>query len=118
VWYLAHPVRADYLYSQTQNMSHTIKVLRVLLAHGVKAIAPWFTHCLIRAEGDSRSHEEGIRMDELIVPALGGVILAGHRLTNGMKRELESAGPGMLVHNLIGVPDIMLADFIKGLEHV
>lgn len=96
-------------------MMHTLKILRLLLNQGIQVVAPWYTHCLLRSEKDEAAHEMGIAMDEIIVPKLGSVILSGHRLTAGMLREMESLGPDGLVHNLIGVPDRLVAAMTKGL---
>jgi hypothetical protein len=45
-----------------------------------------------------------------VVKCCDGIILTGHRKSNGMERELEGLAPFSSLFNLIGIADSQLAD--------
>jgi hypothetical protein len=94
LWYLAHPVTPDDEHTFEQNLEHTRKMLRVCHTKGFYAIAPWYG--MVEAYKEWRGTPEyaafrelGLGMDEQTVAAFGNIILTGHILSSGMRRELD-----------------------------
>jgi hypothetical protein len=112
LWYLSHPVRPDERYTAEQNLDHTLVVLKILWDAGFNVIAPWHSLCLAlkNEPHDAAVIERALRLDCDVVKSCDGIILTGHRKSNGMERELEGLAPFSSLFNLIGIADSQLAD--------
>lgn len=111
IYYLAHPVRPDSQFTEKQNLEDVIQIQKLLWDCGVWTIIPWYTNVLIRP--NTVNIDEYLVFDEECVRRCDGIILSGHRLSDGMKAELKAAREaGLDVINLIGVSHKHIANEI------
>ena len=109
IWYLAHPARSDEHYTVVENLAHVVKIQQTLLEAGIITIAPWYSWVVLYK--DSAPDEVlsvMLELDKEVIRRLEGrVILAGHRLSPGMRGELDEtlSLPYCEVVNLINIPD-------------
>ena len=120
VWYLAHPVAPDDRYTYEQNMAHTLKVIGILMDAGVRVVAPWHTLCLCLDESNPDNRRLGLEIDCYVASALKRIILTGHKVSHGMKQEVQAIaklGEEGWIIDVVGVSDEFLAlavtDMIK-----
>lgn len=111
VWYLAHPVAPDERFSLQENLDHTVEVLRILFETGVYAVAPWHT-MLLGIPDSPENRELGLAIDVAVVRKLGRIILTGHKVSSGMKVEIESLPSGATTINLVGVADKYIPQYL------
>lgn len=105
VWYLAHPLATDELYTYDQNMEHVVTTLRFLIRDcKLRVMAPYHTMCLALDDADDEERRIGLETDLTIVRQTNRVILAGHKISSGMTDELlatvKSSG---YVWNFVGL---------------
>ena len=114
VWYLAHPLAEDDRYTTEENLAHARKILKILLDEGFQVVAPWMTLCQVLDDNDLEQRRKGIDINVAVVSHLNAIILAGHRLTMGMSRELAVIElEGGWVLDLLGVPDDKIAEVVR-----
>ena len=111
VYYLSHPVAPDERYTVQENLDHTVEVLSLFFEAGYRVIAPWHSLCLAKNnaqfQDDEEYREKCLVIDCEIVDLCDGVILVGHKLSKGMKREMEAHTNTI---NLISISDKDLID--------
>ena len=106
VWYLAHPIAADGEYSTEENLEHARKVLRLFLEAGIYVTAPWIPACEVLDDTNVDHRRLGLDIDTTIVSHLRKLILTGHRVSEGMYREIAAIEiVGGWVVDLTGIPD-------------
>jgi hypothetical protein len=98
-WYLAHPVADDDKYTREQNLEHVLKMLKLCWEEGFPTVAPYHTTCLIFTE-HPEFVEPCLAMDVDVVCKLGKMIMAGHKVSNGMALEIPYAHTRI---NLVGL---------------
>ncbi len=108
LWYLAHPVSVDEQHSEQDNMDHVLEVQKILWEADVKTVNPWYSY--VSAYGSAREDSERLEVfltfDKAVIGILGGIILTGHKMSQGMEIEFKHALAHKLrIVNLIGVPD-------------
>lgn len=114
VWYLAHPVRGDGIYTQTENMAHVLKLIRTLYESNLYVIAPWFVDLAVFDDSDPEQRARGLMVDSYVAAKLGRIVLTGHRLSSGMETELRAVERvGGMVLDLIGIPDADIPSTIE-----
>lgn len=113
VYYLAHPLASDERFSKTANMRHVLKVMEILMRENFMVVAPWHTQALVLDNEKPEDQEFGLTCDCEIVRKLGRIILTGHKVSNGMWRELQALPYGGHVYNMVGVKDNVLGFFAK-----
>lgn len=91
VWYLAHPVAPDEHFTFQQNMDDIVACLRLCTEAGIQAIAPYHTLLLFQQDDNDAERKFGLECDCAVVKKLGRIILAGHKISNGMACELQYA---------------------------
>lgn len=107
LWYLAHPFASDETHTADENLGDTLGILHILSAIGMKVIAPWVGPCLYYGEeADKLLVEHMLRVDCEVVRRCDGLVLSGHRLSAGMRMEMEAARSADLpIIDLIAKPD-------------
>lgn len=118
VYYLAHPVAPDEHYTFDQNLAHVVKLLRLCYEAGVKAIAPYHTHCLALNDANNAMRKYGLETDCRLVAMLDGFILSGHKRSSGMNTEYEVAfnRPSIDIIILIGVSDKEFVETLRAMR--
>lgn len=117
VWYLAHPVASDRHYSYEENMAHALRCARAVWDAGYRHIMPWYVHCLFLDDANEEHRDAGIAVDHLLLPHCHGIILTGHRLSNGMADELRTMDLWERpVINLVGLPSGKIASHLRSLK--
>lgn len=106
VWYLSHPLAADEKYTFQQNMDHTLHMLELCLSEGIRAIVPYHSLCLLGEETED-SRRIGLEIDCYVAQRLGRIILAGHKISSGMRNEYKWASkhPDFQMIDMSGWPD-------------
>lgn len=113
IYYLAHPIAPDENYTVDQNLAHLLKMQRILWEAAIWTIIPYYTYVVEHGSGhDKPNLEEFLRFDCEVVTRCNGIILAGHKVSNGMKRELDAVTDGT-VHSFVGVRDADLTGMIR-----
>lgn len=105
VWYLAHPVNGDDEYTNEGNMKHIIELMQFFLENDVYVVAPYYAQCVAFPESNDERREQGLAIDCVTVQKLGALMLTGHKVSTGMRVELDallSISPYALV-NLTGL---------------
>lgn len=110
VFYLAHPIASDDHYTTRENLDHAIEVQEILRLAGIWTVAPWYSWVDYHGASSGRRLEYFLRFDEYIIEKLDfKVIAAGHKLSNGMIREINFAlNNGGDTFNFVGTSDSKL----------
>jgi hypothetical protein len=120
VYYLSHPLAADEKYTFQQNMDHVVHLMRLFYEEGMYVIAPYHTICLALPDDNAEYRRIGLEVDCNIARLMGNLILVGHKLSKGMKNELESASEGpdedKRIYDLIGLTDGELRVTIRAIK--
>lgn len=90
VWYLAHPVAPDARFSYEENMSHVLHMAKLCWDEGFRVFVPWHTLCLIMPDSDPKLRAIGLEFDCDLVKMTGRMILSGHKISSGMRQELDA----------------------------
>jgi hypothetical protein len=111
IYYLAHPVRGDEYFTEKENLEHALLVQELLYNAGIFTVNPWYTFIkMFPGVTDPVEIEKFLDEDCAVLERLDGVVLAGHKLSYGMQRELTHAFNNDLdVINYIGIPDDIIA---------
>jgi hypothetical protein len=91
VYYLSHPLAPDEYYTFEQNMAHVLHMLRLCLDEGVRAIAPYHTHCLVLDDSNHAHRKLGLETDCAVVHRIGDMLMVGHKVSRGMLEEAKYA---------------------------
>lgn len=90
IYYLAHPVTADETYTTEQNLLHVRRVQKLLWEAGIRTVLPWSLHSKFLGNCE-------------VVQCCDGIILVGHKLSEGMSYEkLAAESAGVPVYDMIG----------------
>jgi hypothetical protein len=111
IYYLAHPVRGDDQFSEEENLEHALLVQGLLYEAGIFTVNPWYTFIKLYPNVKSPEDiEQFLKEDCAVLERLDGVVLVGHKLSDGMRRELNHALSNDLdIVNYIGIPDNVIA---------
>jgi len=114
VWYLAHPLKPDEQYTVEQNMAHVVHMTRLFFEEGVYVCTPYHT-CMLALDDTNLKHRAmGIEMDKAVLTKLNRIILVGHKVTVGMREELELIhSEGGAWENLTGLSDAKIHEYIE-----
>ncbi len=111
LWYLAHPVREDDVRSFDDNLTHALKMQKILWEAGFEVINPWYASVIIYGAGEGEVLKRAIEFDCAVIKRCDGLILTGHKLSSGMEKELKVAiDHSKVVVNLIGLPDALMQE--------
>lgn len=103
---MAHPIAPDDRFTYEQNMQHILDMMQFFYVEcGIRVIAPYHTMCLVLPDDQPEFRRIGLEVDLVVVRALGRLILAGHKISSGMKDELVAvceSYQGGIVHNFTG----------------
>jgi hypothetical protein len=115
LWYLAHPVRTDEYYSESENLEHALQVQQILHEKaGLMVINSWHSFCKIHENTPITIElmKKMFEIDSIVVEHCDGIILTGHRLSSGMQHELNVAISSRKdILDLIGIADDVLHIF-------
>jgi hypothetical protein len=113
LWYFAHPATGDDEHTFQENMAHALQMQKLIWNAGLNVVNPWYSLVEVFGPAEGDLLERAIGVDLAIIRHLDGIVLTGHKLSAGMKTELEEA---MLhdkgVINLIGLHDHQVANLI------
>lgn len=120
VWYLAHPLATDELYTYEQNMEHIVTTLRFLIRDcKLRVMAPYHTMCLALDDADDEERRIGLETDLSIVRQTNRVILAGHKISSGMTDELLAAVKSSgYVWNFVGLSRRAILETKEVRDHI
>lgn len=119
VWYLAHPIKGDEKYTVQQNMDHIVHLTKLFYECGIYVVAPYHTVMLALDDNKQEHRRMGMEANHAALAKLGKLLLVGHKLSEGMKGELQlvvdlrNEGDWL---NLIGYTDKMLEHFCHRYE--
>lgn len=111
VWYMAHPLASDESYTRERNMEHVLHMVRLFFSEGIRVVAPYHTIMLVLDDHNPDHRRIGLETDLAVVEKLGRVILCGHKISRGMRFELEaSRGPYV---SLVGKKDSEVREWCR-----
>ena len=114
LWYLAHPMKGNNLFTFEDNKRYALGIQRILWEAGIQVVNTWYSLSIIYGAGEGAEMKRYLNLDKAVIRALGGLILTGHRLSSGMRIELEFALENHLrIMNLINIPDEHIAALVK-----
>ena len=91
LWYLAHPVSGDDSHSLELNLATTLDIQQTLWLAGVNAVCPWFSLVKIFGPAEDETLDRALKVGFEIIRRFDGLILTGHKLSEGMDAELRVA---------------------------
>jgi hypothetical protein len=115
IFYLSHPLAPDNRYSFSENMAHVLHIMRICFEEGVAVVAPYYAMCLALDDTNPASREYGLTLDVEMAVLLGNMILVGHKLSSGMKLELNAArlDHEARIFDFVGLNDTELRQALK-----
>lgn len=119
VYYLSHPLAPDDRFTFDENMAHVVHLMRIFFDEGWMVIAPYHTICLALPDANDEYRRLGLECDCNMARMMGNMVLTGHKLSSGMKHEMEQAmacKKGGAIHNFIGYNDDELRAALRFLK--
>jgi len=101
--YLAHSVKPDSTETFAKNLQSTRDYFEAIHRRGVNVIVPWLWKLqFLVDDGDPEVRERGLQQSIAIAAQCWAVAPVGPRISEGMRREIESCG--RVIPNLLGLP--------------
>lgn len=92
LYYLAHPAASDAFFQTDENLQHARKLQRLFHEWGINVICPWWVQVMDSlVNPQSYDVEQCLLVDEEVVRRCDGIILTGHCVSRGMRREYNAA---------------------------
>lgn len=106
IWYLAHPVASDEVKTIDQNLADILHLMRLFTRQGVKVQAPYYTLIQACEDNEPEIRLRGMEINLRICRTFGTILLTGHKVSKGMRDELDAATEckqGGVIFNFIGM---------------
>lgn len=114
IWFMAHPIAPDERFMLQQNLDHVVHMMRLCFEEGFGVIAPYHTHCLALDETNLEHRNIGLNLNRRILSRCNGLILTGHKVSQGMADEVQTAKRVQIpIIDCVALPDYNVRDILK-----